>query len=70
MLLFVCYSIIVLVVRYMPQYIFSEGFYPNYLSGTGYVMSRDVVNKLYKAALKTPIIHLEDVYITGINKSC
>ncbi|XP_046681951.1 beta-1,3-galactosyltransferase 1-like isoform X2 [Homalodisca vitripennis] len=51
---------------YTPQYLFSEPFYPNYLSGTGYVMSQDVVPKLYKAALKTPIIHLEDVYITGI----
>lgn len=40
--------------------------YPNYLSGTGYMMSLDVVHILYKAALKTPIFHLEDVYITGI----
>lgn len=51
---------------YTPQYMFGEQVYPNYLSGTGYVMSRDVVSKLYKAALVTPIIHLEDVYITGV----
>jgi hypothetical protein len=40
--------------------------YPNYLSGTGYVMSRDVVSRLYQAALKTPLFHLEDVYLTGL----
>jgi len=40
--------------------------YPNYLSGTGYVMSRDVVQRLYQAALKTPLFHLEDVYLTGL----
>lgn len=39
--------------------------YPNYLSGTAYLMSIDVVSKLYSAALRTPIFHLEDVYITG-----
>lgn len=40
--------------------------YPNYLSGTGYIMSRDVVTRLYQTALETPLIHIEDVYITGI----
>ena len=45
---------------------FSERIYPNYLSGTGYVMSLDVALKLYKAALSTPLLHLEDVYITGV----
>jgi beta-1,3-galactosyltransferase 1 len=40
--------------------------YPSYLSGTGYVMSSDVALRLYKAALSTPILHLEDVYITGL----
>lgn len=45
---------------------FSERIYPNYLSGTGYVMSLDVASKLYNAALATPLLHLEDVYITGV----
>lgn len=45
---------------------FSEKTYPNYLSGTGYVMSLDVAEKLYAAALSTPLLHLEDVYITGV----
>ncbi|KAK9500284.1 hypothetical protein O3M35_001572 [Rhynocoris fuscipes] len=51
---------------YVPKYIYHKSFYPNYLSGTGYVMSRDVAAKLYHAALSTSLIHLEDVYITGI----
>lgn len=45
---------------------FSGRTYPNYLSGTGYVMSLDVATKLYRAALETPLLHLEDVYITGV----
>ncbi|XP_063977178.1 beta-1,3-galactosyltransferase 1-like isoform X2 [Diachasmimorpha longicaudata] len=51
---------------YTPKYMFSEKMYPNYLSGTGYVMSVDVASKLYQSALSTPLLHLEDVYITGL----
>ncbi|CAK9812421.1 Beta-1,3-galactosyltransferase 1 [Anthophora plagiata] len=51
---------------YTPKYMYSEKIYPNYLSGTGYVMSLDVAIKLYHAALKTPLLHLEDVYVTGL----
>jgi beta-1,3-galactosyltransferase 1 len=40
--------------------------YPKYLSGTGYVMSARTVKKLFEAALRTPLFHLEDVYITGM----
>lgn len=52
--------------RYAPHYMYQGTVYPNYLSGTGYVMSRDVVSQLYQAALKTPLFHLEDVYLTGL----
>ncbi|CAD1480981.1 unnamed protein product, partial [Heterotrigona itama] len=52
--------------KYTPKYMYSERIYPNYLSGTGYVMSLDVAFKLYHAALTTPLLHLEDVYITGL----
>lgn len=40
--------------------------YPNYLSGTGYVMSVDVPEIIFETALTTPLLHLEDVYLTGI----
>ncbi|XP_076242380.1 beta-1,3-galactosyltransferase 1 isoform X2 [Calliopsis andreniformis] len=51
---------------YTPKYMYSAKIYPNYLSGTGYVMSLGVAFKLYQAALITPLLHLEDVYITGL----
>ncbi|XP_016985841.1 beta-1,3-galactosyltransferase 1 [Drosophila rhopaloa] len=51
---------------YVPQYMF-EGFkYPVYLSGTGYLLSIDVVQRLYEEALTTSLVHLEDVFVTGI----
>lgn len=49
----------------MPKIFFSQRRYPTYLSGSGYVMSFNVAVQLYKVALSTPMIHLEDVYITG-----
>lgn len=51
---------------YTPVYMYSGSIYPNYLSGTGYVMSMAVARRLYNASLVTPIFHLEDVYLTGI----
>lgn len=51
---------------YTPRYMFREGKYPNYLSGTGYVMSGDVVKPLLDTAVSTPYFHLEDVFLTGI----
>ncbi|XP_022907519.2 beta-1,3-galactosyltransferase 1-like [Onthophagus taurus] len=51
---------------FTPYYLYQKKFYPNFLAGASYVMSVDVLMKLYKTALQTPIYHLEDVYITGI----
>lgn len=51
---------------YSPNYMYSKEFYPNYLSGTAYVMNIATVKRLYRASLTTPIFHLEDVYLTGI----
>lgn len=50
---------------YTPLFMFS-GKYPNYLSGTAYVISGNLVKKLLNTAIETPYFHLEDVYITGI----
>lgn len=44
---------------------YEDKVYPNYLSGSGYVMSIDAVAKLYNATLSAPLFHLEDVYLTG-----
>lgn len=50
---------------YLPRYLYDNDFYPDYVAGAGYVMSIDVATKLYAAALAIPLIHLDDVYLTG-----
>lgn len=47
---------------------FAPKTYPPYVSGGAYVMSRNAVQKLciQKGTKKSPFIHLEDVYVTGI----
>lgn len=50
---------------YNPPYLFSGEFYPDYLSGTAYVMTYESAQRLYKGSLKTSLFHLEDVYLTG-----
>ena len=36
------------------------------LSGPAYLMSSTTAAKLYRVSMETPVIHLEDVYTTGI----
>jgi len=51
---------------YVPQYMFAGKRYPNYLSGTSYLMATTTVAKLYNASLDTPMFHLEDIFVTGM----
>uniref|UniRef100_A0A182VZX8 ZZ-type domain-containing protein n=1 Tax=Anopheles minimus TaxID=112268 RepID=A0A182VZX8_9DIPT len=51
---------------YSPTYMYDKEVYPNYLSGTAYLMNFETAKLLYRASLSTPIFHLEDVYLTGI----
>lgn len=51
---------------YTPQSVFKGSVYPTYASGTAYLISRDVVEKLLKLTSKRPIFWLEDIYLTGI----
>ncbi|XP_046398620.1 beta-1,3-galactosyltransferase 1-like isoform X2 [Ischnura elegans] len=51
---------------YAPRYMYSGRVYPDYLSGTGYIMSRSVARRLLSSALSTPLFHLEDVFVTGM----
>ncbi|KAK6184381.1 hypothetical protein SNE40_006864 [Patella caerulea] len=41
-------------------------YYPDYASGTAYVLTQDVTKNLFIAALHTKYFSLEDVFITGI----
>lgn len=52
---------------YAPKYMYRRKIYPNYLSGTGYVMeATHTAKQLYRAAFHAPLFHLEDVYVTGL----
>ena len=51
---------------YCPNHMFTGDTYPNYLSGTGYVVSGNLMSPLLEAALVTPLFHMEDIYVTGI----
>jgi beta-1,3-galactosyltransferase 1 len=44
---------------YAPSYLFSGEFYPDYLSGTAYVMTYESAQRLYKGSLSTSLFHLE-----------
>ena len=51
---------------YVPDYLYDRKKFPNYLSGTAYLMSRSTASTLFDAALVTPVFHLEDIYVTGL----
>jgi beta-1,3-galactosyltransferase 1 len=51
---------------YVPEYMYHKKLYPNYLSGTGYLMGNVTAQKLLKASVSNLIFHLEDIYLTGI----
>lgn len=44
---------------------YEKSMYPKYLSGGGYVFSMDTAERLYNSSLEIPLLHLEDVYLTG-----
>ncbi len=47
---------------YVEEKVYPAKFYPPFLSGGGYVMSRDLVPKFYQASLTTYLLPLDDVY--------
>lgn len=51
---------------FVPKSQFPGKVFPDYLSGTSYVMSADAVSKLYKASMEKPFMTMEDIFITGI----
>jgi hypothetical protein len=52
--------------RYVPEFMYDSKYYPNYVSGGGYVISGPLVPVLFDKALQVPYFHFEDVYLTGI----
>ena len=45
---------------------YPENCFPTYCAGSGYAMNQQIASKLYQVALKTRMLTIEDVYITGI----
>lgn len=50
----------------LPEESYPNDILPPYLSGTAYLLSTNVVPHLLDTARNTPIIRLEDVYLTGL----
>lgn len=51
---------------YVPPFVYPHHTYPDYLSGTGYVMSGDLLGQLFRTALETPFFYMEDIFVTGM----
>ena len=49
----------------VPRYMYNGFKYPNYLSGSGYVLSRQSADCIFERAKNVPYFHLEDIFITG-----
>ncbi|XP_051716517.1 beta-1,3-galactosyltransferase 2 isoform X1 [Ctenopharyngodon idella] len=48
---------------YMPPEVYPGSQYPTFCSGTGYVFSGDMAQRIYMVSLSIPRLHLEDVYV-------
>nr|XP_023957784.1 beta-1,3-galactosyltransferase 2-like isoform X1 [Chrysemys picta bellii]XP_023957789.1 beta-1,3-galactosyltransferase 2-like isoform X1 [Chrysemys picta bellii]XP_042696623.1 beta-1,3-galactosyltransferase 2-like isoform X1 [Chrysemys picta bellii]XP_042696624.1 beta-1,3-galactosyltransferase 2-like isoform X1 [Chrysemys picta bellii]XP_042696625.1 beta-1,3-galactosyltransferase 2-like isoform X1 [Chrysemys picta bellii]XP_042696626.1 beta-1,3-galactosyltransferase 2-like isoform X1 [Chrys len=48
---------------YVPKEIYSAERYPDFCSGTGYVLSGALASKIVNASLKVKYIYLEDIYV-------
>ena len=54
-------------VRYfLSPTLYPEPKLPMFLSGTAYIFTGSLLPSLYSCALKTPLINLEDVFLTGL----
>ncbi|CAH2311869.1 beta-1,3-galactosyltransferase 2-like, partial [Pelobates cultripes] len=48
---------------YVPYSVYPESRYPNFCSGTGYVLSGDLAPKILRSSFKINYLHLEDVFV-------
>jgi len=53
---------------FMPKNIYPDEYYPNFLNGPAYVITRDAIKRLIQTLdqYSGPVIVLEDVFITGL----
>lgn len=50
----------------IPTYMYNKRFFPQFLSGSGYLVTKSAATCLLQKSKIIPIVHLEDVYITGL----
>ncbi|XP_063284156.1 beta-1,3-galactosyltransferase 2-like [Pelobates fuscus] len=48
---------------YVPYSVYAESRYPDFCSGTGYVLSGDLATKILRSSFKIKYLHLEDVFV-------
>jgi beta-1,3-galactosyltransferase 1 len=51
---------------YLPHWLYEETILPVFASGTGYIMTQEAVSEMFSNALDTPLLPLEDVFLTGV----
>lgn len=51
---------------FTPRWMLNREALPSFINGPAYLISGSLVKKIYETALDTPLISLEDVFITGI----
>lgn len=51
---------------YISESQYPEAMYPAFVTGPSYLVSKNAVIELFKAAMEHPYIHLEDVFLTGV----
>lgn len=51
---------------YTPRYMHISNSYPGYLSGVVYLLRTDVIPLLLHMSVTTPIIHMDDAYVSGV----
>jgi len=50
----------------VPKYIYSARYFGPHVLGITYLIRSDILKSLLKASLSTPLLSLEDVYVTGL----
>ncbi|KAK3102181.1 hypothetical protein FSP39_009415 [Pinctada imbricata] len=50
---------------YIPKDDFGLDYFPPYCSGSAFILSADVIRRMYEASFDTPFFWVDDYYITG-----
>src|SRR6218665_2659813 len=62
-------GVIIILFAVLPQVTkeeWKEEYYPTYCSGSAFILSTDVAEKLYKVSYHVPFFWVDDFYITGL----